>query len=298
MGEEEKRFPGQNAPHPSQQGAGSDTYSVFPFPALSTLFHDRQPASHAKKEELLPFMPPRSSITSFPLLSSPVPFQKLPIKELTAEPEVADLSEPNQEQVEAENALQQAREEAEQIRQQAWQQGYQAGWQTGKEAAEVEQRTQREVIAQNLRREIETFLEDLTQQVEEYLARLEPHLLTLTLEIARKVVKDEIRQDPQVVLRIIQDALRRVGAGMKLRIRVNPLDLELARENKSSFLSLVEGLRQIEIIEDRRVEQGGCLIETDQGILDARPTTQLQEIEQALLHSSSAQGQATEVGTR
>ncbi|HOP79879.1 MAG TPA: FliH/SctL family protein, partial [Armatimonadota bacterium] len=43
-----------------------------------------------------------------------------------------------------------------------------------------------------------------------------------------------------------------------------------------------DGIRAVEVIEDRRVDKGGCLIESGNGYLDARIDTQRKEVERAL----------------
>ncbi|MCX7992541.1 MAG: FliH/SctL family protein, partial [Fimbriimonadales bacterium] len=74
----------------------------------------------------------------------------------------------------------------------------------------------------------------------------------------------------------------RVQGFVHIRIRVNPLDLELIRQNRAALLNIVDGVEGIEIVEDRRVDQGGCVIETEQGVYEARIRTQISELERAM----------------
>lgn len=205
-------------------------------------------------------------------------------------PDLSELSEPSAATTpeaaaarqQADAILQQARAEAEQIRQEARELGYQEGYQAGEQ--EVRARLEAEYQQQiaHLREQLNAFLQQLQAQFEEYLRLLEPQMLELTLQIARKVVRDELRQHPEHVLAIIRDTLRRVQGFGQVRVRVNPLDLELARQHKPSLLTVIDSLEELEIIEDRRVEQGGCIVETVQGIYDARPSAQFDEIEREL----------------
>jgi flagellar assembly protein FliH len=125
-------------------------------------------------------------------------------------------------------------------------------------------------------------IESVHAQHEAYLQHAESQMLELVLEVARKVVREELKLQPAHVLAIVRDTLRRVQGVGRLRIRVNPLDVDLLRQNRPSLLQIVEGIESIEIVEDRRVDQGGCIIETEQGVYDARIRTQLGEIERAL----------------
>ena len=52
-------------------------------------------------------------------------------------------------------------------------------------------------------------------------------------------------------------------------------------------MEIVDGLRFIEIVEDRRVGDGGCVIETNAGTIDAKIETQIAEVARALGVSES-----------
>ena len=45
----------------------------------------------------------------------------------------------------------------------------------------------------------------------------------------------------------------------------------------------VESIKNITVAEDSSVEKGGCIIETDFGAIDARISSQLNELEQKIL---------------
>ena len=205
------------------------------------------------------------------------------IEEITESPLSPELMAARQQ---AEAILQQARTEADQLRQQAQQAGYQAGYEAGYQ--EGRQHTQAQLEAQyqqhltQLRDEVQRFLLQLQTQFDEYLRLLEPQMLALTIQIARKVIRDELHQHPEHVLTLIRETLRRVQGFGNIRIRVSPLDLELVRQKRPSLLTVIDSLEGLEIVEDRRVEPGGCLIETTQGIYDARIQTQLDEIAREL----------------
>jgi flagellar assembly protein FliH len=186
----------------------------------------------------------------------------------------------------AEALLQQARTEADQLRQQAQQEGYQtgyeAGYQEGRQHAQAQLEAQYQQHLTQLRHEVQHFLQQLQAQFDNYLRLLEPQMLALTLQIARKVIRDELHQHPEHVLTLIRETLRRVQGFGPIRIRVSPLDLELVRQKRTSLLTVIDSLEGLEIVEDRRVEPGGCLIETTQGTYDARIQTQLDEIAREL----------------
>jgi flagellar assembly protein FliH len=48
----------------------------------------------------------------------------------------------------------------------------------------------------------------------------------------------------------------------------------------------VEGAKSIQVVEDTSVDEGGCIIETDFGEIDARIASQLAELESKILEIS------------
>ncbi len=201
-------------------------------------------------------------------------------------PELSDASptpySPETARQQAESLIQQARAEADAIRQQAYQEGYQAGYKAGEADAHQQLQADYQQQVGELRQAVNAFLQQLQAEFEAYLRLMEQEMLALTLEIARKIVRDELRQHPEHVLGVIRDALRRVQGFGQVRVRVNPLDLELVRQNRAHLMTVIDSLEGLEIVEDRRVEPGGCIVETPQGIYDARIGTQFEEIERAV----------------
>lgn len=246
----------------------SDTASL-PFPELHT------------KE-----MPPTSTMfgwveTLHQLPVSEPAFQEPVFQTLNEKEEASGTASQEEIQILLENAkrdaeaiLELATREASAISQQAWQAGYEAGKDQWEAAIED--------MANTLRNQLEQFQTQMLLSYQTYVNALEQEMFKLTMQIARKVVKEEVRQHPEVVLSVIQDALRRVRNSGSIRVRVNPLDLETARKGKNQLLRVVEGARGFEIVEDRRVEQGSCVIDTEHGIIDARLSLQLDEIERGL----------------
>jgi flagellar assembly protein FliH len=109
---------------------------------------------------------------------------------------------------------------------------------------------------------------------------LEPEILKLCCETVEKVIRHEIHTDPKVVMRVIRHCLHRVKESHEVRIRVNPSELESVRATRGELLSLAEGVKTINIVDDRRVSPGGCIIETATGDFDATIETQLEKVEQ------------------
>ena len=152
--------------------------------------------------------------------------------------------------------------------------GLREGLREGRAEAEAELEGLKATLEMAVR-EVWAHRERLTREVEHDVVRL-------AIEVARKVLGDVVRKEEGVVERVVQDALRRVSARDRVTLRVNPEDLESVRGQRERWLALVEGVERFEVIEDRRVPRGSAMVTTLDGTVDARWSTQIQEIERAL----------------
>ena len=201
------------------------------------------------------------------------------LKGAPASPEILKL------RWEAEQAAQelvaQAQSHAHAIEASAREQGYAAGYAQG--VAEGRGYAERAVWQQNeadrlaYRDDIQTFLAHIEAERSRAWNEMEPQIIQMVFELAKHVIKQEIEVSRDVSLAVVQNALRRVADGGSLRIRVHADDLQTVRSNREDLLTLVDNIRHVEIIEDRRVGPGGCIVETDAGNIDARLETQLAE---------------------
>ncbi|MCC6729238.1 MAG: hypothetical protein IT208_07850 [Chthonomonadales bacterium] len=200
------------------------------------------------------------------------------------EPEAPAAAEARQRgEAEAAGMLARARRDAAAFGQKAREDGYRDGHAEGYAIGRGEGQRAFDAERAAMRADVEA----LTARIAEERARIwrdcEEDVIRLVLEIARKVVKDDAEVNRGIALSTIRNALRRVVATDEVRIRVNVLDLETVRSSRADLMEMLDGVRHLELVEDRRVSPGGCVVETANGAIDARIDTQVGEIETALL---------------
>ena len=101
--------------------------------------------------------------------------------------------------------------------------------------------------------------------------------------MAKKVIKVISENQRNVVVNNVIQALRKLKSRGDVVIRVNLADLELTSEHTRDFMERIENVKSITVLEDSTVERGGCIIETDLGQIDARISSQINDIEERIL---------------
>ena len=110
-------------------------------------------------------------------------------------------------------------------------------------------------------------------------AHAERDLVRLALEIAKKIVHREATIDHEIALTLARVALSRLHNRAVAAVHLHPDDyahVVMHREKLSSNAS-------VELVEDRSIARGGCLVSTEMGDIDARIEQQFAEIERHLL---------------
>jgi len=138
----------------------------------------------------------------------------------------------------------------------------------------------------------QTVLQRAQDKRTEILEETEQEIINLVLLIARKVIKVISENQRNVIISNVVQALRKVKGRGNIIIRVNLADLKLASEHIKDFINLVEGAKSVQIVEDSSVDEGGCVIDTDFGEIDARIASQLKELETRILEVSPIKSKA------
>jgi type III secretion protein L len=109
--------------------------------------------------------------------------------------------------------------------------------------------------------------------IDRFYAGAEPEMVRLATAIARKIVGEELRTSPEAIVAIVREALATVRQGKQIVIKVHPSAAALVRESVGA---------DMRVVPSEGVAPGGCVIESEFGIVDAQLDTQLRVIERAL----------------
>ncbi|MGE5552344.1 MAG: FliH/SctL family protein [Betaproteobacteria bacterium] len=181
-------------------------------------------------------------------------------------------------QLEADRLVAEARSRSAQVLEEARREGYQAGFREGEEKGLAEGLAKAEREMEAAVKQTMKVLAAAIHEKQRIVASSRDDVLKLVRKVAERIIRAEVRLDPNVVERAIDASLALVAERSQVLIRVNPEDLTRAREGVPHFLRYFSPSAVLEVCADSRVTQGGCLIETNAGNIDARVETQLEEV--------------------
>ena len=165
------------------------------------------------------------------------------------------------------NLVSRAQEEAETIKKSAFEEGYRKGMEQA--SADMEA----------FRNSLSEFM-NAPKNVFEYIA---PDILEISVDVAKKIIKKEVESDPQVLVNTIVDVLKTVSKSEpKINIRVKPQAVQFIKDTLPNITYQYGIDAKINVVADPSIEEGGCVFQTNNGIVDASIDTQLEIIKKAL----------------
>ena len=126
------------------------------------------------------------------------------------------------------------------------------------------------------------FLNAVRAEREAFLRTAEPELVRLAIGAAERVVHHEIAENKDFVIETVRHALSRALSRSGITVRVHPDDIAVMREYRDRLLAAGD-FEHLRLIEDQRVDRGGAILESDSGTIDAKVSTQLREVRNALV---------------
>jgi flagellar biosynthesis/type III secretory pathway protein FliH len=186
----------------------------------------------------------------------------------------------------ARQILAEAHLEAEAIRRRAYEQGELDGQDAGRDQRDCELQARALELARQMARH------DFAPAVaawhaaagsvlaarEHWLARWETDAVRLSVAIAEKLIRNELRHRPELVAETVRELLQLAAGSSDVSVRLHPLDLELIQQHRADDSSGFASTVAVRWVPDERLARGDCVVETRQGEIDARLETQLARI--------------------
>ncbi|MBG9793156.1 flagellar biosynthesis protein [Paenibacillus dendritiformis] len=201
----------------------------------------------------------------------------------------------------AEEHLRQATEEAERLKEEAqsqidawWEErrlqdeqiiestrreSYETGYQEGMARAEqeIKEAYERKIA------EAEAVLRQAYQAKEQLIQEAEPFVVSLSCAVAEKIIQKQLSVEPEIVLELARKTLSRKRESGTITLCVSPEQFAYVHAAREELNLAVDSQAELQIIPDSSVNDGGCVVRSALGSIDARIDTQLTEIKKALM---------------
>nr|WP_279007637.1 HrpE/YscL family type III secretion apparatus protein [Aeromonas jandaei] len=141
----------------------------------------------------------------------------------------------------------------------------QLGWQAGIEEA---------------RREQAVLVHQTQLQCQQYYRTVEQQMSEVVLQAVRKILHDY--DQVALTLKVVREALSLVSNQKQVTVRVNPEQVQAVRDQIARVHKDFPEIGYLEISADARLDQGGCILETEVGIIDASLDGQLDALSRAM----------------
>jgi flagellar assembly protein FliH len=177
-------------------------------------------------------------------------------------------------EMESGRMLEQARDkivlEAEDAQRRAREEGYKQG----------EQQAQQQYQA--LIAEAEETLEAARAEYRQSMASMEQDMVTLVVDIARKVIGGELETRPEVILSLIRSTLEDITPTDQVTVKVSAEDHEYVMAHLDRLTAGLPFLCELDVRKDASLPKGGCIIDTGRGTVDGSLPSRMQQIEDAM----------------
>lgn len=199
------------------------------------------------------------------------------------EEETAEISAPTSEQAEA--VLREARQEAERVLEQARDRARRLEQEAeDKVEALLLQRVNEELQrisdeqTAEFGRAAQRLVEQLNQSAQTQIDELSERVAALVAGITSRVIRRKVAAEDEIIVEVVAEAVHELTDASFIRIVLNPADEAILSAHEQTLLRQLGKVSQLEIVTDSAVERGGCLIASDHGEIDARVSSQLDEI--------------------
>jgi flagellar assembly protein FliH len=164
--------------------------------------------------------------------------------------------------------LAQATADAAQLRERARAEGFEEGRAAGREQGAAETHAAADALADALQG-----VQALRSEVAD---AVEADAIDLALALAGKILAGALQVRPELVVEVVQGALRRISDRRRITVLVNPADLDTVRSALGQITAQGSGVELCDLQSDERVAAGSAIVRTAEGEVDASVATQLE----------------------
>ena len=115
------------------------------------------------------------------------------------------------------------------------------------------------------------------------LAEAERFAVELSCSIAEKILDHELTNAPELAMKLFGQALSRRKEQGVIVLCVSPQQFSFVQAAKEELIASIDSQAELQIVPDTTITEGGCIVRSAFGSIDARVDTQLEAIKHQLL---------------
>jgi len=133
---------------------------------------------------------------------------------------------------------------------------------------------------------------DLRRIGERVAADVASNALEIAVLLARRILEDELKSNPEALRGLVRSAVRRLGDVHKVTVHLSPTDVEAVNGVAGEAPLGGLGIAKIEVVADTNLTHGDCVVESDAAKVDGRLGTRLEELRAVLANVINVKGGA------
>ena len=201
------------------------------------------------------------------------------------EKKVEDLKQRTQ--AECDRILQEAEAEADDIFNDAKKDGYAKGFEEGYEFGHDNgEKNARDELKETIRaanKKAEKTIQDAKDATAEYFIRAENDIAEIVMMAIEKILPQHFIDVPKDILPVVREAIKYVRDQKEVKIHVEPDSYDMVLTARGDLQQiLTDGTAILEIVSDDALKPGDCVVETPNGGVDARLSTQMELVKDAV----------------
>ena len=176
------------------------------------------------------------------------------------------------------DALDKAKSQVNEIKSNAKKEGYDIGYETGFKKGEEDAKKEFSPFLGT----VQEMIKELTGFRKENYDKVEREMVEMIISLAKKVIHFEFSMRENAVQDMIRLAVESVLDKESMVIKINPTDKKYAESFSPELHRLFDEIKNVNFESHPGIERGGCIIETNFGVVDASIEKLEEQIDQIL----------------
>ena len=201
------------------------------------------------------------------------------------EKKVKDLKQRTQ--AECDRILMEAKEDADLIFEDAKKdghaKGFEKGYEVGHDNGEKNARDELKSIIDDANKKAQKTIQDAKEATAEYFIRAEDDIAKIVIMAIEKILPQHFIDVPKDIIPVVREAIKYVRDQKEVKIHVEPDSYDLVLTARGELQTLLtDGTAILEVVSDDALKPGDCVVETPNGGVDARLSTQMEIVKDAV----------------